>query len=207
MKIRLTESKLKQIISESVKAILNENSPLKSKKLHDIFKQHGHTQYSKHAPWDKVTDDMILGVYSREQYNRMKSDGSLEQFGMEKNASVEGDVLEDGNILVYVNPSYTRNKSEYWDLRDKREKSQRGDGIDRYYPQGDKGKAARELYTNPYIWSDKKKQRENSYNEVGWPDAAREKLIDLARQGKDRWSPEFKEFVRKRENKKRNRDW
>lgn len=209
MKIRLTESKLKQIISESVKAILNENSPLKSKKLHDIFKQHGHTQYGKKAPWDKITDDMVLGAFSYEEYQRMASSGSLKQWAKDMHAELCVERLKDGNILVFVNPEWTCDGTEYWDLRNEREKSHRMHGTHTYYPQGAKGQAAEDIYKNPYIWIDKKKQKEDPRQTVGWPNDVRQELIRLAKNGKDRWSPEFQEFLDKREDniRRRNRYW
>lgn len=220
-KIRLTESDLHHIISESVKQVLAEKKSIRSSKVQQIINQHGgfykdiwqrrnHTSPYINTDLHNMRDEDILGVMSQEQIQQLQQGHNVDHWRwadnygldiwakqkgiqMEKGDRVETLKLMDGMFLVYVERNAEFEHSgrhggyeDYYTKKQWRKRSRYNDGQREFVPMTSKGKAAKELRRNPYLWPD----REAKYVDQNKEQKRRERLskaIDNARQGKNEW--------------------
>lgn len=202
MQITLNKRRLENIIRESLGRILKEARGLNSQKLYDIFQQYG-GKLGNYVSSDlhNLTDDDIIGVLTRDELYQIQKGHNHDHgkyitnngldiwaeengYNLDKGDTVSYLQLNDRNhYLIYVdrNAEFEHSGREggwkdYYDKTEKRRKSRIG--IDQYNAMTPKGRAAKELRTNPYF------RTKQGY----WKDdSIRQNAIDNARQGKDAW--------------------
>lgn len=202
MQINLNENNIRNIIRESLNKIITEAQGLKSQKLYDIFQEYGgKADYYVSSDLHNITDDDIIGVMERNEIMRIQQGHTLdhgkwtENNGLDLWAMDNGYNLQRGDVVSYLqlgdrkhyvvyidrNAKFERSGREdgwkqYYDKKEQRRKSKIG--VDQYNAMTPKGKAAKELRTNPFFRT----------KEGGWKDDNRRKTaMDNAKQGKDAW--------------------
>ena len=182
MKIRLTESKLNQIVLECVKSILDESERgLQSQKLYDIISQYGGFNKNSVLPasYDvhNITDNDVIGVLSNEQVKqaertiigqgRYRDEQGLNAWAQKIGYEVipgDGVVaipLGDykNNVIVIVRNLHQANgrDGEGWDKtyqeRERRKSDRENDGSKRYIPK----------HKRPWAWD---RQWKNAYKKT-----------------------------------------
>ena len=106
--IRLTESELKRVITESIKNILNEKRNLQSQKLHFIIKQHGGVKSNPCFDLANMTDEDIIDVVNYETIYNCKTERGLREYALKKgfelgnSDTVEYMELNDGTYMLGI---------------------------------------------------------------------------------------------------------
>ena len=202
MRITLNKRLIENIIRESLNRMLKEAQGLNSQKLYDIFQQYGgKLDHYVSSDLHNLTDDDIIGVLSYDELHQILRGHNQDHgkyitnngldiwaeengYNLDKGDKVSYLQLNDRNhYLVYVdrNAEFEHSGREggwkdYYDKTEKRRKSRIG--VDQYNAMTPKGRAAKELRTNPYFRT----------KQGGWKDdSIRQNAIDNARQGKDAW--------------------
>ena len=179
MKVRLTESKLNQIVLECVQSILHESQRgLKSQKLYDIIKQYGgfNKDSVRPASYDvhNITDDDVIGVLSNEQVRqaeltiigkgRYRDEQGLNAWAQKMGYKIiPGDGVKaiplgdyKNNVIVIVRNLYQANgrEGEGWDKtyqeRERRKSDMENDGSKRYIPKHKRPWAWGRQWKNPF---------------------------------------------------------
>lgn len=104
--MKLSESKLRNIITECVKQVLSEK--MKSKKLWNIVQKHGGVKSNPLFDLHNMTDEDIIDVVDRQTLYSFKTERDLRNFGINKgfnlrpSDTVEYMELKDGMYLIGV---------------------------------------------------------------------------------------------------------
>lgn len=179
MKIRLTESKLNQIVLECVKSLLDESERgLQSQKLYDIISQYGGFNKNSVMPasYDvhNITDNDVIGVLSNEQVKqaertiigqgRYRDEQGLNAWAQKIGYEIipgDGVValpLGDykNNVMVIVRNMYQANgrDGEGWDnyntKREQRKSDRDWDGSRRFIPKYKRHFEHSRMWKNPW---------------------------------------------------------
>ena len=117
-KIKLTESQLKQIVTESVKKILSEARGLNSMELYNLIKQHGGIGQSDYDGrfLQQIKDEDVIGVLPGDEYHKIVTNGKLATWAKNQGFNVDKNQigwihLNDGAMVSYVLPE---NHSNMW---------------------------------------------------------------------------------------------
>ena len=202
MQININKTQIENIIRESLNRMLTEAQGLKSQKLYDIFQRYGgKMDLFVTTDLHNLTDDEIIGVLTYRElddilkghdqdHGKYITNNGLDLWAKDNGYQLEkGDKvcylrLKDGNhFLIYLerNAEFEHSGREggwkdYYDKTNKRAKSKIG--TDRYNAMTPRGRAAKELRTNPCFRT----------KQGGWKDnELRKTAIDNARKGKDAW--------------------
>lgn len=191
--INLTESQLRDIITESINQILLEKRGINSNKLYNIIKQHGGLAHGNKGVFDlnNMTDNDIIGVVD---YNMLCYVNDLGQKEWAKKNGIKlgvGDVisdleLNDGQYILAIlrGGNFDRISKSANDTREKED----GDFEHLYRKTEDRRK---NYPRNKYIWNNKDAEDlfKNTYFRKGdgnWTSSEKKQAMNNVRNGK-RW--------------------
>ena len=181
--IKLTETEVKEIVTESVKKILLERRSLKSSQLHDILKQHGGVKSNPCFDLANMTDEDIVDIVKYEVIYNCKTERGLRNYAINKgfqldnSDTVEYMKLNDGTYMIgilrggafdYTNSKGRTIKSgDFEQLCNKRDERQKNRNLNQYKWENND---AEDLFKNPFFrrkegaWKDDDFRKEHIRN-------------------------------------------